>query len=317
MRRDIDGAVARLARRQHNVFTRAQVFKLGGTNALITRRLRAGIWIELAPGVYALPGGASSWHRQLKAAELSLPGSAVARRSAAALFGVHGFRPGRIQLVVPHDDSRRTKLAAVHQSIRLETTVREGIVVTTLAQTVHDLASERNRPPMTAVIAAALAAGLQIDDLRQRSVVMAASRRRGLRELYAAVHRYDDEETVAPTVLEALLRSAIEAAGLVGVRYQYDMAWATEDDPHRVDAAVPARRVILEADSRQWHARLEAFESDRERDNQAVRHGWSTMRLTWRDLTRDFDATVALLREVLVGPIGACMGPSVPECDTQ
>lgn len=297
MRRDVDSTAVRLARAQHGAFSRAQVMAAGADRSLIGRRLASGAWVQLDNDVFALPGNPGTWLRQLKAAELSLPGSAVARKAAATLHRVDGFRPGRPELAVVHGTSRRTGLASVHQTKFLETTWREGIAVTTLAQTVHDLAAVRARPPMTAVVSAALATGLDLDDLRQRCVALGPARP-GLSELCAAMEPYDDGNAAPTSVLEARLHAALAAAGIRGVRFQFHLPWSTERDPHRVDAAVPDRRLIFEADGRHWHAQLSAFERDRARDNKAARFGWRTVRLTWLQLQKAFPASVALMRDV-------------------
>lgn len=302
MRPDVDTAIARLARTQHGVFNRGQALHAGADANLIARRRASGTWVQLDRTVFALPGNPGTWFRQLKAAELSRPGSAVARKAAATLHHLDGFRPGRPELAVIHGASRRTSLALVHQSNLLEVTRREGIVVTTLAQTVHDLAAEPTRPPMAAVLSAALAAALDLDDLRQRCVAVGPLRRRGIGELHAAMEPYDNGNAVPASVLESRLHAAVAAAGITGVRFQFHVPWATETDPHRVDAAVPRRRLIVEADGRHWHAQLLAFERDRARDNQAARQGWRTVRLTWLELDRRFEASVALLRAAVAPP---------------
>lgn len=299
MRRDVDDGIARLARTQHGVFNRRQATGLGATPALIARRLASGAWLALDHTVYALPGNPGTWLRQLKAAELSLTGSAVARKAAATLHHVDGFRPGRPELVVAHGASHRAKLAVVHQSHLLEVTRRDGIAVTTLAQTVGDLAAIRSRPPMAAVVSAALAVGLDLDELRQRCVAIAAFRRPGFTELCAALAPYDDGNAVPASVLEARLHAAVAAAGVMGVRFQFHLPWSTAADPHRVDAAVPHRRLILEADGRRWHAQLAGFERDRARDNEAGRRGWRTLRVSWFELDRRFADVVTLLRDAV------------------
>jgi very-short-patch-repair endonuclease len=47
-----------------------------------------------------------------------------------------------------------------------------------------------------------------------------------------------------------------------------------------VDACIPAWGLVLEADGRRWHARVEDFDRDRWRDNQAAALGLRVMRFT-------------------------------------
>ena len=56
-----------------------------------------------------------------------------------------------------------------------------------------------------------------------------------------------------------------------------------------VDLAVYESKVILEADGRRWHAREQAMARDRQRDREAARQGWLTLRFVHRDLVHDLD----------------------------
>ncbi|MEX1281358.1 MAG: DUF559 domain-containing protein, partial [Acidimicrobiia bacterium] len=53
------------------------------------------------------------------------------------------------------------------------------------------------------------------------------------------------------------------------------------------DLAYPDLRIAIELDGRHWHDRPDAFQTDRERDRMAARHGWVVVRFTWLDLQRD------------------------------
>lgn len=52
----------------------------------------------------------------------------------------------------------------------------------------------------------------------------------------------------------------------------------------RVDVLIEEWKVIVEADGRAWHTRVADFEYDRWRDNEALRHGYTTVRFTWHQL---------------------------------
>jgi very-short-patch-repair endonuclease len=53
------------------------------------------------------------------------------------------------------------------------------------------------------------------------------------------------------------------------------------------DCVWPESRVIVELDSRTFHETPTAFERDRARDRALAAHGWTTIRVTWRQLHRD------------------------------
>jgi hypothetical protein len=80
---DFDRRISAVARRQHGVFSNAQVRSAGGSDRMIARRLACGRWTRLYRGVYALASSPSTFHRALKAAELSKEGAAVSGKAAA------------------------------------------------------------------------------------------------------------------------------------------------------------------------------------------------------------------------------------------
>ena len=139
---EIDRTIDSIARRQHGVLTRRQAREAGMTVRMIDIRLASGAWIGLARGVYALAAHPATWRRQLKAAELSVPGAAVSHRAAAALHGLEGFRPGRIELTAAPTSSGRSPLAVVHRRASVPATSIDGIAVVRLPRVLVDLAGQ-------------------------------------------------------------------------------------------------------------------------------------------------------------------------------
>ena len=62
-----------------------------------------------------------------------------------------------------------------------------------------------------------------------------------------------------------------------------------------VDGALPDARLIVEADGRRWHTRVADFSRDRDRDNQATRVGWDTLRFPWEELVGEAEDAAATL----------------------
>jgi hypothetical protein len=67
----------------------------------------------------------------------------------------------------------------------------------------------------------------------------------------------------------------------------------------RVDFALPPEQLLVEADGRRWHTRVEDFDRDRWRDNEATAAGWRVLRFTWVHLTTTPDSVVDLVRRTL------------------
>lgn len=280
-------ALESLARRQHGVFTRAQVECLGFSPQMAYDRVRTGTWIRLAPSVYALPSATSTWRRQYRAAELSLPGSSLAGLAAGVVHRFDGFGVVRPELIVGYTHNHRTPLATVHRSDSALTTVVDGFRVTTVAQTLCDIVRRvRVDRWERAADALLLERTVTVDELQERRLRYEGSRRAGIATFRALVdHRSADAFEPPASELERQLALAL---GLVQdcppVVWQAPAPWAP--DHQRVDVMIPTWQLVLEADGRRWHARVADFDNDRWRDNQAAALGLRVMRFTHVHLTR-------------------------------
>jgi hypothetical protein len=286
---DLDVAVAQLARRQHGVFTDEQALARGMTRNMIHVRLAAGLWIRLAPGVYALAGSVLTMERQYKAAQLSAPGASIGGLAAAALHEWPGFRTVRPEIVVAPGVSARHPLALAHRYEDPRLTVVRGIVVTTIAQTVFDVAHRIAPDRLDAAVDHALLTGrLRLDDLLERLAAYEGTRRRGLATVRPLVEEHNESGFVPPeSALERrLLRLLRQLPDLGPMVVQARFPWR-HDAKQRCDILVPGSRLLIEGDGRLWHARVRDFERDRERDNEANAHGYAVLRFTWRHISRE------------------------------
>src|SRR5438105_9974417 len=130
--------LARIAATQHGVFTRAQAIACGVSARTATRRLSSGMWDRLHPAVYRVAGLPETWRQALMAACLAWgDGVVVSHIAAAAMWGLVGFEPGRIELSAPRMQRRARGLPVHHPMTlaRAEGTTLRGIPVTTVART--------------------------------------------------------------------------------------------------------------------------------------------------------------------------------------
>jgi hypothetical protein len=274
-------ALERIARRQRGAFDRQQARACGFTDDMVRGRLRNGSWIELAAGVYALPSAPPTWQRQYQAAELSLPGSALAGLAAAKVHRFDGFGVVRPELIVAYTANHRTELATVHRSASALTTTVDGFRVTTIAQTLSDIVARVQLDRWErAADGLLLERQVTVDELQERRLAYQHSRRAGIATFSALVdERLADGFAVLESELERELSSVLGLiAGCPAVQWQAPAPWAP--DEQRVDAMIPAWRLVLEADGRRWHARVADFDRDRWRDNQAAALGLRVMRFT-------------------------------------
>lgn len=301
MHGEADRRVDVIARTQHGVFSRRQALSAGLTRSMIESRLRASTWIRLDPSVYALASHPYTWERQLMAATLSVPGSVVSGRSAAALHRLDGFRPGRIDLVAPPGRNERSRLARVHRNSFVDATAVRGIPTLTVARTIVDLAATLHPHHLAEVIDRAVTSrSVDLAELTEAFVVHAAGRRpgtRALRELLSA--RSHDAPEPPTTELERLLRRMLDVPALPTFAFEVEMPWWPAGEG-RVDSYAASCTLIVEADGRRWHTRERDFTQDRTRDNLAAAHGHGTLRFTYADLTRSVAACRATVTQTAV-----------------
>jgi hypothetical protein len=289
---EIDRRIAALAAMQFGAFSRQQAFELGASERMVKRRLAERHWARPVSAVYVLTGSAGTWKRQCKIAELSVDDSAVAGFAAAALHDLTGFRPGRIELVVPVNSYCTHPFATLHRYAAARLTTVDGIAVTTIAQTLFDLPTRVSPWRLErAMDDALLGKRLLVADLDERLRFYADSRRPGLPRIRPLVlERLEDGWTPPESELEARLIAVLEKLPTAPtIVRQAAVPWRTTR-PGRVDLLLPAHRLIIEADGRRWHTRVQDFDKDRWRDNEAVAHGYRVLHFTWvhlRDLTDD------------------------------
>lgn len=299
--RPIDVLATSLARRQHGAFSRAQLVAGGIPCRPIERRITGGEWLRLASGVYALPSHPGTWMRQVWAAHLAHPGSVVGLDTAAVLHGDEGFRPGMVQLVVPPEAGIRSALARLHRFEGVRTTAVAGLPVTTVAQTMADLCAVGWSPRVEAGLdRLLLARRVTYEQLEERVRFYAGTRRRG-HALFEALVQERGDAAWAPSEseLEDRLRRLVRRLpGPPEVVWQPRLPWRPTTG-ERVDGLLPGPGVILEADGRAWHARVQDFDRDRWRDSEAVAHGLVVMRFTWVHLTQRLGACAALVRQAI------------------
>lgn len=300
----VDQRIEAIASPQHGAFSRQQAFEAGATDRFVHARLAQQVWLRPVPAVYTLASSSPTWRRQCKLAELSVPGSALGCRTAAAVQGATGFRPGPIELAIPVNSSTRHPFATLHRFAGALTTRMDGFQVTTPAQTMFDCAMFVGPMKVERAVDDFLASGaMLLRDLVERAEFYAGSRRPGLPVMQRLIAERSDDAWEAPaSELEVLLFALLDRLQPEPiVLRQHGLPWRATR-PGRVDALLPEHRLILEADGRRWHTRVADFDRDRWRDNEAVAHGYRVQRFTWLHLHDMVDDALALLRRTIEGP---------------
>ncbi len=297
-----DPRIARLAARQAGTFSRAQALALGMTDSSILRRIRSGRWVVLHPGVYILAGAPPAWHSEVWAAALAAGSMAtVTHETALRLHGSPHVPPRPITLTVPHGAHPRVAGAVVHQidDLRVGDVLRtEGLPVSNPARAVVEVAATIGRRRL----------GRVVDDLvfdrrtTYDAVGVALARvarpgKPGVAALAATLDERSEQAVPSASVLEQALFAALVAGGLPAPSPQRALP-GPGAVAGLVDGAYDDCRLIIEADGRRWHTRVEQLRRDHERDAEAARAGWQTLRFLYEQVTGDPDGVCAVVADV-------------------
>jgi very-short-patch-repair endonuclease len=253
----------------------------------------------MAPQVFAISSHPGTWQRQVWAAYLSEPHAAVGGLAAAALWGLDGARPGPVELVVPPRANTRNPLARLLRYDSPAVCELGGLVVTTIPQTLFDLARREPFERMERMLdGAVLGRSTTVAAVAERLRRYEGSRRAGLPLMRALIlDRCEDGWVPPESELERVLRNVLRPLGL-RLEWQVSFDWR-DSRPARHDAFAPDLKAIIEADGRRWHARVQDFDRDRWRDNVVIAHGLRPLRFTHAHLTQRPDEVRGLLTDLV------------------
>lgn len=285
---DVERRLARVARRQHGLITLEQATAAGISVDAGKRRVRAGRWIRVAPGVVAVAGAPVTWRQRALAAVLAAgPGAVISHTTAAALYGLSGCAFRAVEITVPRGRSHRSRLASVHEATDLprgDITTVDGIPVTRPARTLVDLAGCLPRAGLEDAVDDALVRRLTtLTRLRVRLDALGGPGRRRsvvLGEILSSweTGRLPDE------VAEARLLRRLVAHGLPTPAVQYEVRDPEGRFVARPDLAYPDSRVAVELNGFRWHGTPRGYARDQSRARRLAALGWLVVPATPADL---------------------------------
>lgn len=286
---------ARLARKQHGVLSRLQLTRIGFTRGAIWHRVQSGRFESVSANVFRLEGSADTWLQRLMIACLAWgDGAVVADMGAAAIWKLQDgstpvtliVQPGRRREGAP-GTVRRTVLP-VHDVV-----AKYGIPVTNPARTLIDLAAFQPEPFVEECLDVALRRGLtSIGHLKWRFEQQRTAGVSVMRRLVMERER----GAVPMSKFETRLLRLIKEAGLPPPTRQHPIHTPEGTLIGVADFAYPAFKLIIEADSFEWHSGRKEFVRDRIRGNTLVAMGYRILRVTWTQLINDPDGVIAAIR---------------------
>ncbi|MDE0376568.1 MAG: DUF559 domain-containing protein [bacterium] len=277
--------IRRLADSQNGLITGDQAIKAGLSRSSIRRRIESKEWDHIENDIY-LVYGTRSKVVYLRAAVLALP-AVVSHQSAAQLHGL-GYKTFTGAVVtVPHRRSNRFVEVRVHQSTDLHRRYVTHIAdfpVTNPVRTMFDLASVTEFDELRSIAQKALAARrVTYEGLAEILEELGRRGRPGTTRFRKLIEEVSPGYAAPESVMEERMLALLNEGGLPKPALQMPLPWRSPTKG-RVDFAYEDARVIIECDGRRWHTTMEAFESDRRRDNLAQLNGWRVLRFTWSDL---------------------------------
>jgi predicted transcriptional regulator of viral defense system len=297
--------VAALADGQQGVVTRGQLRELGLSDGSIHRWERSGRVRRVFRGVYTVGGAPMSERGRIQAAALaSGRGAVVSHRSAAFLLGIGERSPRVIDVIPPRQGGRKVDGIRFHNVTspsRHELARVHGIVCTSVARTVVDLAGTSGESGLRETFERAAAAG-KLDLVAIEAVLDRGVRRRGAPCLRRVIEEW---RPVAETARYATVRSLFEAKLLPLVAKAglpmpgINAPVRTAERVLEVDLLWEDERFVVEADSRRHHATEVAFERDRERDLELMEVHYEVLRVTWKQVEREPQKVFAVIRNEL------------------
>jgi very-short-patch-repair endonuclease/predicted transcriptional regulator of viral defense system len=292
----VDRVAAELAIRQYGVISRSQLVELGLSDRAVARRVAAGRLHRLHHGVYAVGHTVLGPRGRWMAAVLACGRGAVLSHAAAgALWELRTSEATIIDVTVPGSGGRRRRKGTrVHRARSLDgqTTIKDGIPVTSPARTILDLAAKLDRRPLERLLDQA--ENTRLTDVPSLDALARAhAGHKGSAKLRATLQEHEPGTTLTKSDLEERFLQLCRQAGLPQPTVNDDI------EGLEVDFVFTAHRLLVETDSWRHHKSRNAFENDRRRDATHAAAGYRTLRFTHRQIT-DAPATVIRALEAAI-----------------
>lgn len=279
---------------------------LGLSDSAISHAINVGRLHRVFRGVYALTPPPTHERRRLSAAVLACgKGAVISHRSAGALLGLLNDGPVVIDVIPSGEQGREIdgiRFHRVRAPRREETGTVDGLPCTSPARTLVDLAGSVGDWTLRSCFERA--AQRKVLDIAAIEASMDPGRR-GVKSLRALVSEW---RRAAPVARKGKLKSPLEAK-VLPLLLRRDLPTPLLNAPVEipsgrieVDFLWPDHRLVVEADSRDFHGTEVAFERDRWRDRELFRVGYNTLRVTHHQAERESADVADAIAVRLVNP---------------
>jgi very-short-patch-repair endonuclease len=288
---------------QHGLISRKQALAAGIGLKAIERRVTAGRWRSVQPGVYAPRSAPASWHQRLLAAVMcGGRGALASHRAAAALWRLDGIDERLIEISIPA--GRRIRGAVVH---RRSTSGDPRIVnldhipATGIERTIIDLAVVVPIDRVALAMDDALRRrrtsrdrlALDLDSLKSRG-------RTGSGAIRRLLEQRGERDSMAESRLEASLLRLLRSRRIPLPEPQYRVVDGGTVLA-RLDFAYPTAHIGIETDGYRWHGGRERWARDMRRENRLKLLGWTLLRFSWEDVNEHPELVAGQIKAALEG----------------
>jgi very-short-patch-repair endonuclease len=279
------------------VLTRRDLEALGFTAAAIEHRLATGRLHLISRGIYAVgrreltPDG-----RWMAAVLICGDEAALSHRSAAELWGIGHEQPGRIDVSVRRAAEVRRKGLKVRARPSLDAgsfTVRRGIPVTNVVQTLIDLATELPERRLERAVNEADKLDLVDPETLRRSLDDYFGIP-GVKKLRTLLDRHTFR--LSDSDLEVLFRPLARAAALPSPMTKH---WLLG---YEVDFFFPDQNLIVETDGLRYHRTPASQSRAAKRDQTHIAAGYRVVRFTHWQVARAPTEVTEILAKLRVIP---------------
>jgi hypothetical protein len=280
-----------VAEQQWGVISRWQLVGCGLTSGTISRWIDHARLHRIHPGVYALGHRRLTTEGRLFAALLYAGhGALLSHATAAWWWGLLNAEPPAIHISIP---KHRSSLPGVvlHRPLCLDGAKHRRLHLTTVPRTLLDYAATASRGEVR--LALAEADYRRLLDLREVEHLLGRGLA-GSAKLRRALARHLPQLALTRSRLERAFLALCEWAGLPLPEVNAKIGRMT------VDALWRAERVIVELDGHDGHSSRAQIERDRRRELRLRAAGYTVIRYTWDQITKE--------RELVAADLAARLG---------
>jgi very-short-patch-repair endonuclease len=286
-----DRLLAAIAEAQFGVFARQQAADVGLSEYALTRRVIAGRWEALFPGVYRFPGTTRTGRQNAMAAVLwGGSSSAISHTTAARLLRVSSTPVDKLHLTVPTKAGLRSTELVLHHSSTLKAidlVQVDGIRCTSAARTLIDCAASLGDEALEDAFEQARRMGLtSIAALTRRAEELCGRGRPGSARVRRLLTAQVPTDRALESRLEVKLARLLRKSALPAPERQYPVG------RFRLDFAWPSLHIGCECDGFEHHGSRLAWKRDRGRLAAIEAAGWRIVHVTWADVTGEPDQTL-------------------------